>query len=739
MALLPGRTPRYAESPTSPAAAMPAARTRFSPRHLVALGTFLVPLVILAGLGWSELRQSGAAADAAFVREGEQFVLRARQAIEQRLEQLVPAVLEASRAHLETEGPIRTTLRIAEQQDFAALRSILLLDEQGGVVWPALPVASVYLPLAREPQRSGEAAGGDLAAADLLLQLGRFDDGIKALRQLVRTLEVANPPGPDRRPTLVETEAQARFRLATALRKVGNRAEARAQLERVRSDVAQVNPRFNAGLAAVGLLAEALLAELGEPAERLRLLRALAENQRDVYADGLTSALAQRLAAGFANDDPDRGEVDRLLREEERRAAISGFAAAYEQVVKPFVVMRRMRHAAQGETPFAEGTEVERFLASVGSEAALVCIRPATPAEAAQWHCASIALHFDLREMLNPTWASFRATNGTFVLAAHDQDETPILPPPAADPTGFVLPRETTNDLTLSAYPTDPAALRAAATTSATNRALLIAALFVAALGGALWSWRSVSRERELAALKIDLVSRVSHELKTPLALVRMYGETLSLGRARDPGQAAEFGGIIAREAERLTALIQRILDFSRQQAGTLTYAPTTLDLGQHLRRVVEDYSPHLASRGVFVIDDLPSDIVVMVDSNALESAVINLLENAAKYGHDGESEHEVDLALAAVDGVAVVEVRDHGRGIPTEDRERVFDGFFRASNAAEVRGAGLGLNLVRHFARAHGGDVVAAPRDGGGTVMRLTLPLAVAAQASDDATTNDP
>ena len=719
---------------------MPGSRPRFSPRHVVALGTFLVPLLILAGLGWNELRQSGAAADAAFVREGEQFLLRARQAIEQRFEQLVPAALEASRAHLETEGPIRTTLRIAEQQDFAALRSILLLDEQGGVVWPALPVASVYLPLAREPQRSGEAVGSDLAAADLLLQLGRYDDGIKALRQLVRTLEVANPPGIDRRPTLVETEVQARFRLATALRRVGERTEARAQLERVRVDVAATNPRFNSGLAAVGLLAETMLAELGDAADRLRLLRALAENQRDVYADGLTSALAQRLAATFANDDPDRGEVDRLLREEDRRAAISGFAAAYEQVVKPFVVKRRMRHAAQGETPFAEGTEVERFLAAVGSDPVFVCIRPATPAESAQWRCASVALHFDLRELLGATWAPFRAADGTFVLAAQDQDETPILPPPAADPIGFDVPSETTNDLTLSAYPADPAALRAAATASATTRALLIAALFLAALGGALWSWRSVTRERELATLKIDLVSRVSHELKTPLALVRMYGETLSLGRARDPSQAAEFGGIIAREAERLTALIQRILDFSRQQAGTLTYAPTVLDLGQHLRRVVEDYSPHLASRGVFVVDELPSDILVKVDANALESAVVNLLENAAKYGREGETEHEVDLALAEADGVATVEVRDHGRGIPAEDRERVFDGFYRGSNAAEVRGAGLGLNLVRHFARAHGGDVVAAPRDGGGTVMRLTLPLAApAATTAAEAPANDP
>ncbi|MFN6195410.1 MAG: hypothetical protein ACK5BN_16495, partial [Planctomycetota bacterium] len=148
---------------------MSAARSRFSPLHVAALATFLVPLAILAALGWSELRQSGAAADAAFAREGEQFLLRARQATEQRLEQLIPAAFESTRAHLETEGPVRTTLRLSEQQDFAALRSIVLHDEQGGVVWPPLPLTSVYLPLAREQQRQSESQVADLVAVDLLL------------------------------------------------------------------------------------------------------------------------------------------------------------------------------------------------------------------------------------------------------------------------------------------------------------------------------------------------------------------------------------------------------------------------------------------------------------------------------------------------------------------------------------------------------------------------------------------
>jgi len=282
-----------------------------------------------------------------------------------------------------------------------------------------------------------------------------------------------------------------------------------------------------------------------------------------------------------------------------------------------------------------------------------------------------------------------------------------------------------TDDLLLRAWPADPQRLVAEAEASKNMRTLLVVALFAAALGGALWSWRSVSRETELAALKVDLVSRVSHELKTPLALVRMYGETLGMGRARDAGQAAEFGSIIAREAERLTAMIQRILDFSRQQAGTLDYHKEPLDLGELLREITATYTPHLESRGAILIDSLPLGIRVQCDRNGCENAIVNLLENAAKYAREGDDEHEIELVLERHGESAVVEVRDRGRGIPPGEHTRVFDGFYRASNAGEVRGAGLGLGLVRHFARAHGGEILALPREGGGTVMRLELPLA--------------
>jgi signal transduction histidine kinase len=404
--------------------------------------------------------------------------------------------------------------------------------------------------------------------------------------------------------------------------------------------------------------------------------------------------------------------------------------------MKPFLKYRRSRHTdADGDSG------VQRHVATVDGKLVLVCVRPALDEERQKWPtCASVALQLDLAMILAPTWQQFAQRDGTFVLGVREEENT-VIAAPTAVPADYTPPTVEAGGLTLAAHLADPAGWAAAESAAASQRTLLILFLFVTALGGALWSWRSVSRETELASLKIDLVSRVSHELKTPLALVRMYGETLSMGRARDSSQAAEFGGIIAREAERLTTLIQRILDFSRQQAGTLAYQKAPIDLGELLREVAGAYSPHLEARGVILIDSLPPGIAVQCDANACESAIVNLLENAAKYGRDGDTEHEVELVLERCHDQAVVEVRDRGRGIPAGELDRVFDGFYRASNSGEVRGAGLGLSLVQHFARAHGGDIQAMAREGGGTVMRLTLPLATpaAAAAASAPSTNPP
>ena len=132
------------------------------------------------------------------------------------------------------------------------------------------------------------------------------------------------------------------------------------------------------------------------------------------------------------------------------------------------------------------------------------------------------------------------------------------------------------------------------------------------------------------------------------------------------------------------------------------------------------------AAKGAALVTDLATGVTAEVDHVALESVVLNLLENATKYGReDEESCGAIELRLCKNGDSAEIEVLDRGRGVPDSERDSIFESFYRASNAGEVRGAGLGLSLVRHFAQAHGGEAHALPREGGGTIFRITLPLA--------------
>jgi signal transduction histidine kinase len=706
-------------------------QSRFSHRHLLALCTFLAPLAVLAALGWSELRRSGAEAQAALEREARQFLHRAAQAIDQQLDQRLPALSAASERLLADHGAVRTALQVRAQEPLAGLLDLVLLDEQFALVWPTPPPGSLSLPFARDPRPRGgdNTATAALQAVDLLLSHDQHAEAKALLQHLVAQLEAAaSPARGGRRTELEELELAARFRLGTVHRRLGELDDARAQLEAVaRAVTGGPRPgRLDVEVWPLGVLAEAMLAELGTDADRIRVLRAIAESRRDYLADGLLTALAQRLAAAVGPDAPERSEAVLLLAEERQRAQSRTFAAAYDLVLKFGLRLRRMRTAPPGADD-AAGDDEHRLVSTLSARTTLLVVRRATATEQERFRCARVGLHVDLQTLLAPALQHLAGEAATFVLAIEDENGAAMLPPPATVPADFVPPVLERHGLSLRAYPAHAERIIADARAAARNHTALVVALFAAALGGALWLWRSASREAELAALKIDLVSRVSHELKTPLALIRMYGETLGMGRARDPQQAASFGGIIARESERLTLLIQRIMDFSRQQAGTLTYEPALVDIGELLRTVCDAYTPHLETRGAILVETLPRGVFVRCDRNACESAIVNLLENAAKYAHEGDREHEIELELAATGDHAIVEVRDRGRGIPAGELERVFDSFHRASNAGEVRGAGLGLSLVRHFARAHGGEVSAHPRAGGGTVLRLQLPRAAA------------
>jgi signal transduction histidine kinase/tetratricopeptide (TPR) repeat protein len=241
---------------------------------------------------------------------------------------------------------------------------------------------------------------------------------------------------------------------------------------------------------------------------------------------------------------------------------------------------------------------------------------------------------------------------------------------------------------------------------------------------GAYLLWRDVRREVKTAELRSQFVSSVSHELKTPLTAIRMFAETLSLGRTRNPESHKEYLDTIVNESERLTRLLNNVLDFSKIEAGRMTYRmkPTPLPDVVHAAARTMQYplSQQGFSLNLEIAEDIPE---VQADGDALEQAVLNLLNNAMKYSGDSR---EIDLRLAAKDGRAVIQVADRGIGIDPRRQERIFEKFYRIPSLENDRitGSGLGLALVNHIVKAHGGEVTVESTPGKGSTFSIYLPL---------------
>ena len=237
-------------------------------------------------------------------------------------------------------------------------------------------------------------------------------------------------------------------------------------------------------------------------------------------------------------------------------------------------------------------------------------------------------------------------------------------------------------------------------------------------------TYRVVRRESEMARLKSDFVANVSHDLKTPLSLIRMFAETLELGRAPDEATRREYYAVITRESERLTRLIDNVLDFSRIEGGRQRYDIAPHPVEPLVHEVMEAFRYQLAQRGfkadVVVAPDLP---YALMDPAAVKQALANLVDNAIKYS--GERRRLTVTARIEGDRVAI-EVADEGHGIPAGETERIFEKFYRIgrSETQGSRGSGVGLALVKHIAVAHGGRVSVQSRPGEGSRFTLYLPV---------------
>jgi signal transduction histidine kinase len=273
----------------------------------------------------------------------------------------------------------------------------------------------------------------------------------------------------------------------------------------------------------------------------------------------------------------------------------------------------------------------------------------------------------------------------------------------------------------------------------------LIAASALTALVGFIASYRAFRREQQLNELKSNFVSSVSHELRAPIASVRLMAENLERGKIAEPAKQGEYFQFIVQECRRLSSLIENVLDFSRIEQGRKQYEFEPTDLIGLAQTTVKLMEPYAAERGVvlkwetFNIQHSTFNIELNVDGRAIQQALVNLIDNAIKHSPKGETV-TVEMRMQKVEGGMQISpasfslqpsafslsVSDHGPGIPRAEQEKIFERFYRLGSELrrETQGVGIGLSIVKHIAEAHGGRVTVQSEAGQGSRFTIELPI---------------
>lgn len=254
----------------------------------------------------------------------------------------------------------------------------------------------------------------------------------------------------------------------------------------------------------------------------------------------------------------------------------------------------------------------------------------------------------------------------------------------------------------------------------------------LAALIGLAASWRAAERQQCLAELKTNFVSSVSHELRAPIASVRLMAESLERGRVPDAARQHEYFRLMGQECRRLSGLIENVLDFARIEQGRKQYEMEPTDLLALVRATVDVMAPAARERQIELRLELPQDAPAVLerlstrpvlDGRAIQQALINLVDNALKYSPAGTA---VKISLAARDLNAVLSVEDQGCGIAPAEQQKIFERFYRVGSELrrETEGVGIGLSLVQHIVEGHGGSVAVQSALGKGSRFVIELPI---------------
>ena len=339
------------------------------------------------------------------------------------------------------------------------------------------------------------------------------------------------------------------------------------------------------------------------------------------------------------------------------------------------------------------------------------------------------------------------------IITILDENGAPLATPPIAASMNWRQPfvaREIGESLPrweAASYLTSPDVISSRARLSSLVVWILVLILFVSMAGGGTMVLTSMYTEIRLAQKKATFVANVSHELKTPLTSISLFVELLRRRRPPSPEKREQYLALMAAETERLTRLINNVLDFSAGSArkarkGGSRYATQAVDAARIAQEIAESQRVRLEGLGFsLTVTKADGDTTVMADPEALKQVILNLLSNAEKYSPD-RKEIEVEVMrepaantapTAAAAGMprpaaaVLIRVRDRGIGVAQKDRQRIFREFFRVDDSlsSRVQGTGLGLTIAQRIAREHGGEIVCQPRPGGGSDFIVRLPSA--------------
>ncbi len=236
---------------------------------------------------------------------------------------------------------------------------------------------------------------------------------------------------------------------------------------------------------------------------------------------------------------------------------------------------------------------------------------------------------------------------------------------------------------------------------------------------------RILGKQIELANLKSDFVSNVSHEIRTPLALINMYTETIEMGRVTSQKMQKDYLKIILQETNRLSLMVNKILNFSQIEKEMKKYSFAPGNLNTIVEEAFNTYIPYLKNLGFTYNLELDSRLTnIVMDAEAIKDVLVNLIDNAIKYSFENKS---VTVRTGLHVNKAYVEVQDLGIGISEKNKKYIFEKFYRVSRddvSIKVKGSGLGLSIVKHIADAHKGKIVITSKIGKGSTFRILFPL---------------